>query len=1031
MKTDIPSPASPQRRLRRWLVIVGALALPLLLIALWNPAYASGNVSTPGPGWVGARLNIPKPCRDTGTVGVCDTTTQSTTDLYEYKPMRRSAGEFWGASPPELSPVFNGHTRAAQGRCIVGGVPRQWPAGTWHYGGRWTRTVSYSGGTPQVSWTSGTLAYSFAKEDRCTNPTPTPQGQPTPPPGGTPPPGTPPPGTDTTPTLPVYPPTRTPEPTPTPDHPCYTEIPPPMNLRLFWNEGGTVREERRYTCGHFQTGYYNGTLDRNWLWNCSAPDGLQSAEDLYRDRTDDWRILDSSAYVPARSLWHRVPANADVGFEFDLLNARFVGVGATCNGGPGENCVRPYDYTNVNSSNRGLLLFVQDLGDDRMPGGAGANQDRLLYLMTFIDGPGMNMYYREGVAGRGPLSVADELAAAWAMGDGRGGLVSVYDIPGRPTGLQAYRAPGVTILNRPIFERGGGAGNLRRPPDHTHDPTPPNHEYHHPLLDPVAWPEYTRRVESYGYVWGYYRTTLLERDYEYGPNRWPKDNLRASFRTEPNRSYRMIAIKRGTVCAGEGPLSTLSTLYFHTMGDGNVAISKSAPDQEVRDRMMTYDIEVRNTSSSVTARNVVVVDTLPEGVLMEQVNITPPGATAPTPLPLPISPTPSEVNGRTITWRIGDLAPGEVRTFQISVWIAANAPEFLTNVATVSAENDGDPTDNRAEATTQLITNPTNVAVRVQAPRIVRPGDVFETTITYRNTTNVPAERVELAFSVPPGVTLVSTSREPNVREGENDSVLIWNIGTLPANANGTITLRIRVPREDEAAAIPTLLEQTAEIDARDDADLYDNSSTALTVVLIVPRPQTDDRLWIHSTLDPEQGVYRTSGARFAWPAGEALDFTPEVTIDDRQTGYPYYRLNRRVVAWSFLGTGGLTTTGIGCKAREQPRAQDTEHADLSQMRGCIYRYLDHVSPTTLRGQGHVYWAQYPPERMRNDVYVVTPLPPGGTDLRIQYAVLTEVVETGYFDVDEDGRTDSVLERRTDVFEATYRVEFVVPRDAR
>jgi hypothetical protein len=45
--------------------------------------------------------------------------------------------------------------------------------------------------------------------------------------------------------------------------------------------------------------------------------------------------------------------------------------------------------------------------------------------------------------------------------------------------------------------------------------------------------------------------------------------------------------------------------------------------------------------------------------------------------------------------------------------------------------------------------------------------------------------------------------------------------------------------------------------------------------------------------------------------------------------------------------------------------------------------------------------------------------------------VLTEVVETGYFDIDEDGRTDSVLERRTDVFEATYRVELVVPRDAR
>jgi uncharacterized repeat protein (TIGR01451 family) len=1024
--TDIAPSSSSQRRLRRWLVLLGALALPLLLITLWTPAYASPGISTPGPGWVGASLNIPKPCRDTGTVGICDTTTQSAEGLYEYKPRRHSVGEFFGASPPEMDPVFNGHTRAAQGRCIVGGVPKQWPAGTWHYGGRWTRTVSFSGGTPGVSWTPGRLAYSFAKDDKCTNPTPTPQGQPTPPPGGAPPPGgTPPPGTSltVTPTRPEEPPrtpgpTETPEPTPTI---CYTEMPPPMDVRLYWGVGASFQERRQYTCGYRQNAYFGAGVN---YWNCMAPDGLQSVH--LEENEDDWRDLDSSAYVPARALWHRVPANTVVGVEFDLLNAKFLSPGVTS----GWN-ITPYDYTNYNSSNRGLLLFVQDLGADRMPGGSGSNEDRLLFLMTFIDGPGMADYgFDSDVAGRGPMTVAPSLEFAWAINTVNQGLVSTYFIPGRPTGLQAYRAPDVSILHRPIFERAGGAGYRRGPAHHFLDPVPPSHEYYDPLLDPVAWPEWTRRVVS-GYEMGFWRATLLERDYEYAPDRWPKDNIRMGIRTQPNRAYRIIAIKRGTVCASEGPLSTLSTMYFHTLGDGNVAIAKSAPDQEVRERMITYDIEVRNTSSSVTARNVVVTDELPGGVLIEQVNITPPGATAPTPLPLPISPSPTSINGRTIVWNIGDLAPGETRTFQVSVWIAANAPDRLTNVATVTAENDGDPSDNRAEATTLLINNPTNVAVRVQAPRMVRPGDTFETTITYRNTTNVPAERVRLSFSVPTGVTLVSSSRTPDERTGENDSVLFWNIGTLPANGSGTITLRIRVPRENEAAAIPTMLDQTAEIDARNDSDLYDNSSTALTAVLIVPRPQTADRLWIHSMLDPQQGVYRTSGATFTWPAGEALDFTPDVTIDDRQTGEPYYRLNRRVVAWSFLGTGGLNLSGMGCKAREQPPANETQHADLTRMRGCVYRYLDTVSPTTLRGQGHVYWAQYSPERMRNDVYVITPLPSNGTDLRIQYAVLTEVVETGYFDIDEDGRTDSVLERRTDVFEATYRVELVVPRDAR
>jgi hypothetical protein len=531
------------------------------------------------------------------------------------------------------------------------------------------------------------------------------------------------------------------------------------------------------------------------------------------------------------------------------------------------------------------------------------------------------------------------------------------------------------------------------------------------------------------------RTTLLEAEsYVYGNNeRTSRDNIRASFRTEPNRAYRMIAIKRGTVCAGEDPLTTLSTLYFDTMGDGNVAIAKSAPDREVRDRMMTYDIEVRNTGSSVTARDVVVVDTLPDGVLLGPGEHHAAGgddadAAA-------VADQSDAVGGQRANDRLDASAiwrRAKCARSRSTVWIAANAPDVLTNVATVSAENDGDPTDNRAEATTLLVNNPTNVAVRVLAPRMVRPGERVETMITYQ-------QHDERSRRTGASGVLRAAGRDARVdvagrrtsATGEDDSVLIWNIGTLPANGSGTITLRIRVPREHEAAAIPTMLDQTAEIDARNDSDLYDNSSTALTAVLIVPRPQTADRLWIHSMLDPQQGVYRTSGATFTWPAGEALDFTPDVTIDNRQTGEPYYRLNRRVVAWSFLGTGGLNLSGMGCKAREQPPADETQHADLTRMRGCVYRYLDTVSPTTLRGQGHVYWAQYPPERMRNDVYVITPLPRNGTDLRIQYAVLTEVVETGYFDIDEDGRTDSVLERRTDVFEATYRVELVVPRDAR
>ncbi|MDW8215791.1 MAG: hypothetical protein RMJ55_19750, partial [Roseiflexaceae bacterium] len=57
--------------------------------------------------------------------------------------------------------------------------------------------------------------------------------------------------------------------------------------------------------------------------------------------------------------------------------------------------------------------------------------------------------------------------------------------------------------------------------------------------------------------------------------------------------------------------------------------------------------------------------------------------------------------------------------------------------------------------------------------------------------------------------------------------------------------------------------------------------------------------------------------------------------------------------------------------------------------------------------------------------YGIWPLPGSPTNLRIQYAVLTELVETGLYDLDGDGRDDSVLDRRTDVLDGTFTVTLV------
>jgi len=322
----------------------------------------------------------------------------------------------------------------------------------------------------------------------------------------------------------------------------------------------------------------------------------------------------------------------------------------------------------------------------------------------------------------------------------------------------------------------------------------------------------------------------------------------------------------------------------------------------------------------------------------------------------------------------------------------------------------------------------TNVRVRITTPRIVRPGQEFETVISYENTSPEDATNVLLDYKVVPNVMIVGAT--PGYQE-VNDGRPVWRLGTVAAGQRGTVRVRVRVPPED-SPSLPVAVLHLARISGDADANPMDNAAQATTTVLVVPPPQRGvERLRIHSEFDPERGVYLSEGTTVTWPGGEVMDFTPFIAPDDRQVGLPYYRLDRRIVAWSFLGSGDINVSSAGCKDREEPTAQDAERADLSHMQGCIYRYYVSPSSEQMRWQGHLFWGQYPPERMRQDVYVRTPLPTGGTDLRIQYAVLTEAVETGYEDVDGDGRTDSVLERRTDVFDATYRVEFVVPRDAR
>jgi hypothetical protein len=230
----------------------------------------------------------------------------------------------------------------------------------------------------------------------------------------------------------------------------------------------------------------------------------------------------------------------------------------------------------------------------------------------------------------------------------------------------------------------------------------------------------------------------------------------------------------------------------------------------------------------------------------------------------------------------------------------------------------------------------------------------------------------------------------------------------------------------------PETLLNVATIQMANDSNLTNNRTEATTRVVYLPAPQADFRLRIHSDLDPQQGIYTSSGTAVKWPANEVMDFLPAITLQPaQQPGDDAYRVTNRIVAWSFVQVGN---TPIGepnvCKRGAQPAGSDLDGADLTGLDGCPYRYYANPTVADMQGMAHVYWSQSAPALMRDDVYIQAPLPQGPTQLVLEYAVLTTAQENGV-DLDGDGSTNTIIVRKTTITRGAFQVTLLAPRSSR
>ena len=218
--------------------------------------------------------------------------------------------------------------------------------------------------------------------------------------------------------------------------------------------------------------------------------------------------------------------------------------------------------------------------------------------------------------------------------------------------------------------------------------------------------------------------------------------------------------------------------------DADLTVTKvDSPDPVLVGSPLTYTLQVRNNGPS-EATNVQLTDTLPAGTTFVSVN--------------PGPPTCSEAGG-VVLCNLGTLAVGALTTVTISV-TAPPTPGQITNVASVSSDQDDPNPDDNTDSEPTFVGEPTVDAVKTVALAVdsdgsggATPGDTLRYTVTISNFDTFDAEGVVYTDSLDPNTTLVVgsvTTTAGAVTQGNapGDTGVEVTIGTLPIGQSVTIT---------------------------------------------------------------------------------------------------------------------------------------------------------------------------------------------------------------------------------------------------
>jgi uncharacterized repeat protein (TIGR01451 family) len=185
------------------------------------------------------------------------------------------------------------------------------------------------------------------------------------------------------------------------------------------------------------------------------------------------------------------------------------------------------------------------------------------------------------------------------------------------------------------------------------------------------------------------------------------------------------------------PLACVTT----KIGKAELAISKSGPAEAVINDLVTYKVVVKNVGN-MTAKNVVVTDTLPPGLM--------------------------DLQGRkTLSWPIGDLAAGQ--SHPIDVVVKAAAAGKHVNKVMAKADNTGSV---NAEAATVVLVP--GLKITKSGPKMEFLGKTASYDIKVTNSGQTPLTSVVVTDTAPAATTIVSAGGGSVI-----GNTVTWNLAKL------------------------------------------------------------------------------------------------------------------------------------------------------------------------------------------------------------------------------------------------------------